>query len=183
MINFSRKFPIKLPTRFLQKLYFLSLLFLAASCSNSVKGNWTCPTLDGGKGSCISISEADAIKPTLDSSNNKQQNFSYVNSAQKIEIKLIAPRLSELKKIEQEKAKNNTANHDAANQNTFQNTFQNNSQSNFEPVQVSSPTAKLRTPEKVGKVWFAPYIDADGNQHSQSIVYVVDEEPKWLMTR
>jgi type IV conjugative transfer system lipoprotein TraV len=159
MINFSR--------RFLQKLCFLNLLFLTASCSNSVKGNWTCPTLDGGKGSCVSISEADAIKSTSDSSNSKQQNFSYVNSAQKIEIKLIAPRLSELKKIEQEKAKNQIGTEIG----------------NFEPVQVSSPTAKLRTPEKVGKVWFAPHIDADGNQHSQSIVYVVDQEPKWLMTR
>ena len=60
-----------------------------------------------------------------------------------------------IKKIKQEEAKNR----------------------NEEPVSVGS---KLRTQEKVGRVWFAPYIDSEGNQHSEKTIFVVDEEAKWV---
>jgi type IV conjugative transfer system lipoprotein TraV len=144
----------------MKKFFYLSFLLLGASCSSSVKGNWSCPTPEGGKGSCISIKDADLAEI---SSSKEKPNFTFLDSAQKIEIKLIAPKLSELKKIQQEK---NQKNED---QNL-------NSESSEKGV-------KLRTQERVGKIWFAPHIDSEGNQYSESVVYVVDEESKWVMQR
>lgn len=46
--------------------------------------------------------------------------------------------------------------------------------------QISDSKPLLRTEEKIGRVWFAPFIDSDGNQHSQKIIYVVDEQAKWM---
>ena len=37
-----------------------------------------------------------------------------------------------------------------------------------------------QTEEKIGRVWLAPFIDNEGNQHSQKTIYVVDEEAKWM---
>ena len=41
-----------------------------------------------------------------------------------------------------------------------------------------SPTYK-RTPEVSQRVWFAPFVDEDGNQHEVSFVNVVIKESKW----
>lgn len=41
----------------------------------------------------------------------------------------------------------------------------------------------VRTKEKIGKVWFAPYIDEEGNQHSEYEIQVVDEEAKWTIQK
>jgi type IV conjugative transfer system lipoprotein TraV len=137
----------------MKKFFYLSFLLLGAACSSSVKGHWDCPTPEGGNGNCISIKDADL---TESSSKKDKSNFTFLNSAQKIEIKLIAPKFSELKKIQQEKNLSNEA---------------------------PEREGKLRTKERVGKIWFAPHIDSEGNQHSESVVYVVDEESKWVMQR
>lgn len=133
-----------------------SLLLLAASCSGSVKGNWTCPTPEGGKGSCVSIKEADMNDSPL----QNKPNFNYVDSAQKIEIKLVTPKFKDLKKLQQEKDQK--------------------SEEIGLRAEPQTQRTKLRTEEKVGKIWFAPHIDSDGNQHSESVVYVVDEESRWV---
>jgi len=124
------------------------------SCSGNVKNTWTCPTPEGGKGNCMSIKEADL---SFSPNENQKNNFSYINSAQKIEINLIAPKLKDLKKLQVE-----------------------NSQFTIQELE-NKP--KLRTPEKIGRIWFAPYIDAEGNQHSEYVVMVVDEESKWLIQK
>ncbi len=36
-----------------------------------------------------------------------------------------------------------------------------------------------RTQERVGKVWFAPFVDKYNNRHDQSVVYFVDSQSKW----
>jgi len=138
---------------------FLILLvtIITTSCSSNVKGSWSCPTLKGGKGSCVSISEADDYQLT-----NNNLSFlpeSYLDKSQKIKIELIAPKLADLKKL-----------------NLLP-------QIDSKPALQKTPISKLRTEEKVGKVWFAPYIDSDGNQHSKSIIYIVDEKPKWVSQR
>lgn len=140
----------------MKKFVTVGILFLISSCNT--KGSWSCPTPEGGKGSCVSIKESDTVSSIPD----EKQNFSYLNSSQKIEIKLLAPKLSELKKIQQERIS-----------------------SGVTPVEVpyTSVNNKLRTQEKVGKIWFAPYIDSEGNQHSESVAHVVDEESKWVMQR
>jgi type IV conjugative transfer system lipoprotein TraV len=141
----------------------VSLLTLVSSCSGSVKGNWSCPTPEGGKGSCVSIKDADMNDSPL----KDKPNFNYVDSAQKIEIKLVTPKFKDLKKLQQEKD---------------QKDGEGSSQIKLQTGSVGSQVqeTRLRTPEKVGKIWFAPHIDSDGNQHSESITYVVDEEPKWV---
>ena len=140
-----------------------SLLLLAASCSGSVKGNWTCPTPEGGKGSCVSIKDADMNDSPL----QDKPSFNYVDSAQKIEIKLVTPKFKDLKKLQQEKD---------------QKAGEGSSEIKLQTGSVGSQAqeTRLRTPEKVGKIWFAPHIDSDGNQHSESVTYVVDEDPKWV---
>ena len=138
-----------------KKLFYIGFLLFISSCTGSVKDNWTCPTLEGGKGSCVSIKDADIATPLL----MKNNNFSYLDSAQNIEIELVSPKLSELKKFN----KKNNLDH-----------------SDFERQSV---TKKLRTQEKIGKIWFAPYIDSEGYHHSESVVYVVDEEAKWVMQK
>ena len=132
----------------------VSLLAIAPSCSGSVKGNWSCPTPEGGKGSCVSIKDAD-MNDSPGSPRKDKPSFNYVDSAQKIEIKLVTPRFEDFKKLQQEKGRK------------VEEAYQ-------------AREARLRTAEKVGKIWFAPHIDSDGNQHSESVTYVVDEEPKWV---
>ena len=141
----------------------VSLLALVSSCSGSVKGNWSCPTPEGGKGSCVSIKEADMNESPLEN----KPSFNYVDSAQKIEIKLVTPKLKDLQKLQQEK-----------NQKAGEGSSEIKPQTGS--VGSQAQETRLRTPEKVGKIWFAPHIDSDGNQHSESVTYVVDEEPKWV---
>ena len=62
----------------MKKFFYLSFLLLGASCSSSVKGSWACPTPEGGKGSCISIKEADLAE--FPSSKDKS-NFTFLDSA------------------------------------------------------------------------------------------------------
>ena len=148
------------------KKLIIAISLILSSCSSNVKSGWSCPTPEGGKGSCLSIKEADLVGEINADSENKS-NFTYLDSAQKIEIKLIAPKLADLKKITTKSVSpadstpNGASPHDA----TFE--LQN----------------KLRTQERVGKIWFAPHIDSEGNQHSESVIYVVDEESKWVIQR
>ena len=37
----------------------------------------------------------------------------------------------------------------------------------------------VRTPEKIGRIWIAPYMDNKGNYHEASFVRIVDAESKW----
>ncbi len=150
----------------MKKIIFIStIFFVAQSCSSNVKGGWSCPTPEGGKGSCISIKNADFSEKT-DSTSNEKSRFTYLDSAQKIEIKLIAPKLADLKKI------------------AIKPTAQDLESCKVDDHNVSLESQnKLRTKERVGKIWFSPHIDAEGNQHSESVIFVVDEEPKWVIQR
>lgn len=138
----------------MKNLLIILLIFFTASCSSNVKGSWSCPVLEGGKGHCVSISDADSFNLA---NNNTILPESYFDKQQKIEITLVAPKLKDLKKLTNE----------------------------AQPLKHSqtNPTAQLRTEERVGKIWFAPYIDADANQHSESVIYVVDEKAKWVSQR
>jgi type IV conjugative transfer system lipoprotein TraV len=129
-----------------------SILFVATSCGSNVKSTWSCPTLGEGKGNCSFIKDADFGAPT----ENKLSNAEFVNSKQKIEIMLIAPKFKDLKKLKQE-------DHSVG-------------QSSCSIVRES----KLRTQEKIGKIWFAPHIDSEGYQHSEKTIHVVDEESVWM---
>ncbi len=140
----------------MKKYLFLIAIMSLNSCSSNVKGNWTCPTPEGGKGNCISIKEADFTKL----STNSKPDFDYSKSEQEIKINLIAPKLSHLKKIQQTKdSKDKCVIGDFTQENKF------------------------RSTEKVGKIWFAPYIDSQGYHHMDSVIYVVDEEPKWIVQK
>jgi len=141
----------------MKKITSICLLFIIASCSSNTQSTWNCPAPEGGKGSCVSIKESD-----LSGSGELEKNkftTDFLSSSQKIEIKLVAPKLKDLKKLKEESPKNAYVS---------------------EPVNHGS---RLRTPERVGKIWFAPYIDSEGNQHSEKIIHVVDEEPKWVGQR
>ena len=156
----------------MKKLLILSSLsiILLSSCSSNVKGSWSCPILEGGKGSCVSIGEADSSKSA---DNNINLPESYFDKNQKIEITLLAPRLKDLEKIS---AKSKAQ--------PIENDIQDDVQHLTKNSNINhSPKNNLRTEEKVGKVWFAPYIDSDGNQHSESTIFVVDEKPKWISQR
>jgi type IV conjugative transfer system lipoprotein TraV len=138
----------------MRKVFIINLLLLATSCIGNVKSDWACPTMTGGKGNCVSIKEADegnSEAPLI-------KTFNYLNSPQKIEIKLITPKLSDLKKLQATEDKN------------------------LIPESVPQ-NSKFRTQEKLGRVWFAPYIDSEGNQHSESVVHVIDEESKWVLQK
>ena len=132
----------------MKQFFYVCLLLFLVSCSNSVKGSWSCPTLEGGKGNCASIKDADLVE------SKDKTNFTYLDSTQKIEINLVAPKLSELRKIQKE---NNQLVSD-----------------------LIKPKTRYRTEERVGRIWFAPHIDSEGNQHSERVVYIVDEEPRWV---
>jgi len=139
----------------MKKIIFIGVLFFISSCGGNTKSTWSCPILEGGKGSCISIRDA-ALSLSDSAANKPVKDFN--SSSQKIEINLIAPKFKDLKKIKQEESKNRIE----------------------EPVAQGS---KLRTQEKIGRVWFAPYIDSEGNQHSEKTIFVVDEEAKWAGQR
>ncbi len=163
----------------MKKLFILSSIstILLSACSSNVKGSWSCPVMEGGKGNCVSISEADNAK----SADNDVATLSsalpegYTQKQQKIEITLFAPKLKDLEKI--------AAKSQSKISQTTQSSSLSESTSTIAIPQTSNPQNKLRTEEKVGKVWFAPYIDADGNQHSESTIYIVDEKPKWISQR
>ena len=141
----------------MKKITSIFLLFIIASCSSVTQSTWNCPAPEGGKGSCISIKESD-----LSGSGELEKNkltTDFISSSQKIEIKLVAPKLKDLKKIKEESLNNSYAS---------------------EPITKGS---RLRTQEKVGKIWFAPHIDSEGNQHSEKIIHIVDEEAKWVGQR
>ena len=130
-----------------------AILALLCSCS-STKNTWDCPVLNGSATNCSPIKNSDTV---INETNKTVSNVDLISSsAQKIEIKLIAPKLSDLKKIQKTESP---------------------------VIQSSDPSSKLRTREKVGKVWFAPHIDSDGNQHSEKTIFVVDEEAKWAGQR
>jgi type IV conjugative transfer system lipoprotein TraV len=135
-------------------LTLITVLTVLTSCSSNVKGSWSCPVIEGGKGSCVSIGDADGYQLSNNNSNLSATPEGYFDKQQKIQIKLIAPKLKDLKKL------------------TIVPPLPQTNQ-----VRSSS---QLRTEEKVGKIWFAPYIDSDGNQHGENIIYVVDEKPKWI---
>lgn len=137
-------------------IFISSMLLVVQSCSSNVKGGWDCPIPEGGKGSCVSIKTADFSDDSNPDSSDKPR-FTYLDSKQKIEINLVAPKLKELKKIGE------------------------NLQVKDENISVKSP--QLRTQERVGKIWFAPHIDSEGNQHSERVIFVVDEQPQWLMQK
>jgi type IV conjugative transfer system lipoprotein TraV len=136
------------------KLILISLL-ISASCSSSVNSEWSCPVLDGGKGHCISISEADDKPDSSKTKNNN--NLGYFTSYQKIEINLVAPKLKDLEKLKITNKED-------------------------DEVNIKKRT-RYRTEEKVGRIWFAPRIDSDGNQHSESVIQIIDEPSRWVMQR
>ncbi len=146
-----------------KKLLVTFLIILVSGCSGNTKSTWDCPNLLTGKGNCLSIEKSDPALEVSSTSSAQISNFDYTNSAQKIEIKLVAPKLSELKKFHEKTQKTEDKSTSAE--------------------AIPSPKARLRTEEKVGKIWFAPHIDSEGNQHSESVIYVVDEESKWVMQR
>lgn len=128
----------------MKKLFIIFLLINLFSCSNT-KSTWDCPILGAGNGNCRSIKKADLSHQIVE---NKNEFFQL---PAKINIKLIAPKFEDVKKLQIENKEE-----------------KNNAKSN------------LRTEEKIGRVWFAPFIDSEGNQHSQKTIYVVDEEAKWM---
>ena len=139
----------------MNKLIILIIISIFSfSCSSNVKGTWSCPILEGGKGSCVSIQEADILSH---SSLTTLQPTAYSDSNQKIKIKLLAPKLKQLRQFKNIKKK--------------------------EKIVVENENQKYRTKEKVGRIWFAPYIDSEGNQHSEGYIYVVDEKPRWVIQK
>ncbi len=166
----SKKLKLKTKfTDFMKKLLILSIsAIILNACSNNVKGSWSCPVLEGGKGNCASISEAYNDKSVDNDSVALPTALpeGYTQKQQKIEITLFAPKLKDLEKL----ASKSESTPNATNQ-------------TISIPQTTNSQNKLRTEEKVGKVWFAPYIDADGNQHSEGSVFIVDEKPKWISQR
>jgi hypothetical protein len=53
-----------------------------------------------------------------------------------------------------------------------------NKYTSFEDINLGQ-TRLVRTPEKIGRLWLAPYMDNKGNYHEASFVRVVDAESKW----
>lgn len=134
----------------MKKLFLIIAILFINSCSSNLSSSWSCPALKGGKGNCVSITEADQKISSI----SKTSTSSFADSKQEIVINLIAPKLDKItKKIPQTTCNNKDAN--------------------------NSPLKRLRTEEKVGRVWFAPYIDSEGYNHSESVIFVVDEESKW----
>jgi type IV conjugative transfer system lipoprotein TraV len=168
-----------------QKSLIITLIlssFLLSSCASNVSGSWSCKPLVG-KTTCGGISDSDVINSSNDETKQGNKISSYLDSKQKIEIKLIAPKLSALEKKQYlESIKNQSANNNATligapMPENFQDLTTN---STIIKDLTSNNSQNLRSQEKIGRIWFAPFIDSDGNQHLESIVYVVDEEPKWL---
>ncbi len=140
----------------MKRYIILILSIFVYSCSSNVKSEWSCPVLEGGKGSCVSIQEADVKGLQAISTNGGSNNFSYVDSEQEIEINLVAPKVSKLEDV-------------------YGKSF-------WKKGELKS-NQRFRTEEKIGRVWFASYIDSRGNRHEESIVYVVDEKPQWISKR
>jgi len=139
----------------MKKHIYICIIFLISSCSGNTKSTWSCPVLEGGNGNCMSIRDA-ALSLSDITPNKSVKDFN--SSSQKIKINLIAPKFKDLKKIKQEESRNKIE-------------------------ESIAQRSKLRTQEKIGKVWFAPYIDTEGNQHSEKTIFVVDEEAKWAGQR
>ena len=51
------------------------------------------------------------------------------------------------------------------------------------PGQGDQEYNMIRIPEKVGRIWLAPYIDNNGNIHEASYVKVIDQSSKWKITK
>lgn len=50
--------------------------------------------------------------------------------------------------------------------------------SSFEEVNLGQ-TKMVRIPEKIGRLWVAPFMDAKGNYHEGSFIRVIDQEARW----
>lgn len=55
----------------------------------------------------------------------------------------------------------------------------NNKYTSFDIDNAGSNKKLIRTSDKIGRIWFAPYMDAGGNYHEASYVRTVDEIAKW----
>jgi len=153
----------------MKKISLIQLVVLASlgSCS-STKSTWDCPILNGAT-NCSPIKNSDVMSG---GQSEAKSSFDVISpTAQKIEIKLVAPKLSDLKKIQKE----------LSNQAEQRKQLYENNLLEEKVFQDDEKKDKrLRTQEKIGKVWFAPHIDSDSNQHSEKVVYVVDEESRWV---
>ena len=93
--NKPRNKKLKVKTKFIDLMKKFLILSISAiivnACSSNVKGSWSCPVLEGGKGNCASISEADNAK--LADNDFATPPESYFDKQQKIEIKLVTPKL------------------------------------------------------------------------------------------
>lgn len=49
--------------------------------------------------------------------------------------------------------------------------------------QTIKPGDPLREPERVLRVWMAPWVDADGDYHDQSYVYLVLDHGRWYIDK
>lgn len=47
----------------------------------------------------------------------------------------------------------------------------------------AGPLAPVRTPSRELRIWYAPWLDADGGAHDESYVYVVVEEGRWQIQK
>lgn len=127
----------------MKKLFIIFLLINLWSCSNT-KSTWDCPILGAGNGNCRSIKMADFNHQIVENKGD------FLQLPAKINIKLIAPKFEDVKKLQ----------------------IENKDEKNY-------AKSNLRTEEKIGRVWFAPFIDSEGNHHSKKVIYVIDEEAKW----
>ncbi len=162
---------------------------LITSCS-STKGSWECPLPKGGKGNCRSIAAADnssaaeAAKPKQDqASNTSPQKPSPV---QLLKEKDKTRRRSFWAKFGRHDSKTKEPNREAISiqsQITADGLGEKMSVTGGsvrEGASIVATATNLRSPEKIGRIYFAPYVDSAGNRHSESFIFVVDEESKWI---
>jgi type IV conjugative transfer system lipoprotein TraV len=136
-------------------LYLLLILIFLSSCSSTTSSSWDCPRQNGV--GCININGADNshnLGLNSNYSNNKNNNnYTKCDKACKKRKKQLLKNLK-LKEHKQSLSKN--------------------------LLLKDKETFSLRSSEKVSRVLFSSFIDEQGNNHDESIVYYVDEQPSWI---
>lgn len=155
------------------KLLMLTTIttLLIGCVTGNTKKDFACkPVMVNGELVCPTITEADNVVNHKQNT-KKQKEPILIHSAKDLREDLN-------KNKNQNKSSNASTNTSASTNNTTQSLTEANQEKSLSPRII--PT---RTTEKIGKIWFAPFLDESGNFFDESYTYVILEPAKWQIKK
>ena len=143
----------------------ISSISLLSACHSNVGGDWDCPIQKGGGCSSIRTNAKKAMSIAAESEDELGVVKQQVKSA----------------KSKKEASKQTKPDNEVIAYKVLEKNIKHIDLAS-EIMDLSSALSdfnKLRSHDKVSRLWFAPFIDEDDNLHQESFVYVVDDNSYW----